>query len=123
VTGAKLLLIIALLAVSAPTASHAITKAAWLAGLRPWTNRLAGHELLCPGSLPLVPDIPAETTVTSAQFAEEPRPPAEAEPAEAEPAATSARPAEHTAADGDLASVPGSPAPDAMAASPEGATP
>jgi multicomponent Na+:H+ antiporter subunit G len=68
VTGAKLMLVIGLLAVSAPTASHAITKAAWLAGLRPWTNRPDGHELNCPGSIPLNPDVPADTTPSSADF-------------------------------------------------------
>ncbi len=34
----KLLLIIAFLIISAPTATHAITKAAFLEGLQPWTK-------------------------------------------------------------------------------------
>lgn len=33
---AKLLLIAGFLLLTAPTATHAITKAAWIAGLRPW---------------------------------------------------------------------------------------
>jgi len=32
----KLLLIVVFLVLTAPTATHAITKAAWLEGLRPW---------------------------------------------------------------------------------------
>lgn len=68
VTGAKLMLVIGLLAVTAPTSSHAMTKAAWLAGLRPWTNRPDGHELNCPGSIPLNPDVPADTAPSSADF-------------------------------------------------------
>ncbi len=39
----KLLLISTFLILTAPTATHAITKAAWLVGLRPW-SREGDHE-------------------------------------------------------------------------------
>lgn len=41
---AKLIVVALLLMIAAPTATHAITKAAHLSGLRPWTKRDPGGE-------------------------------------------------------------------------------